>query len=249
MTDGPLVLFVGDIHCGSESGLTPTPQPGNDRQAWLLETWAAFVARAKALAAKSEMYLMLGGDLVDLPGKVNRDGAVALLQPLANVAKAVYGVPGTEYHVGENGDEDRDVMDDLGAVGVRQKQVHRLAFAGRELWWAHHPLRLGGQPWTEFDGLYRGAKQAHEEARTLQERYPDLRVPALVVGHHLHSAPGVGRYKNTEALICPCWQLQTAYGAKRVTWKLPTVGAVMWWPAVDRIELLTYQVPRELWSA
>ena len=238
----PFRLFVGDLHAGALSGLTTKPQ--NDRQAWLIDTWAAMVKRALALAQGHEFGLMLGGDLVDTPSKAARDDAAALLQPLANAAASVWGVPGTEYHVGDDGEEDRTVYDMLGARGERQRQVHRLKIGGRVLWWAHHAIRLGGQPWTETDGLYRGAKAAHEFARNQDQTPPDL-----VVGHHVHRAPGVTQYKSTRAVVCPCWQLQTPFGAKIVSWSLPTIGAVAWWPAQDRLELMTYAIPPELISA
>lgn len=238
----PFCLFVGDLHAGSIHAVTAKPQ--NDRQAWLIDTWAAMVKRGLALAQGREFYLMLGGDLVDEPGKKARDDAITLLQPLANVAAAVYGVPGTEYHVGDDGEEDRTVYDALGARGERQRQVHRLRIGGRVLWWAHHAVRLGGQPWTEFDGLYRGAKTAWEFSK-LQDQPP----PALVMAHHVHRSPGVARYRDTEVAVCPCWQLQTPYGAKLVSWSLPTIGAVGWWPVENRVEIMRYAIPPELISA
>lgn len=238
----PLRVFVGDIHCGAASGLTANPQ--NDRQAWLLATWAAAVSRVQALARGTEFGLMLGGDLVDLPGKKYRDDAVALLQPLSNIASSVWGVPGTEYHVGDDGEEDRTVYDALGAKDGRAKQVHRLKVGGRVLWWAHHANALGSTPWLEHDGLYRSAKRAHEWAREQGSAVPDL-----VLGHHLHRSAGVAHYKQTQALVCGCWQLPTPYAAKRVTWSIPTIGLVIWWPVRGQIEELTYPVPYELISA
>lgn len=238
----PIRVFVGDLHCEGPTGLSPKPK--NDQQYWLLACWAAAVSRVQALAVGKEFGLMLGGDLVDLPGRDARNAAIELLQPLANTASSVWGVPGTEYHVGDDGEEDRSVYDALGARDGRAKQVHRLRIAGRVLHWAHHAHRIGGEPWTEYDGLYRSAKRSHEWARV-----QDKPVPDLVIGHHVHRSPGEARYRTTRAVVCGCWQLPTPYAAKRVTWSLPTIGLVIWWPARDVIEELTYVIPDELISA
>lgn len=231
----PLYCFVGDIHAGSKRGLSAKPQTA--AQTWLLETWAAFVRRVGLLSERHELYLMLGGDLVDSPGRDARNDALALLTPLASRARGVCGVPGTEYHVGDDGEEDRSIYDMLGAKVL---QRHRLSAAGREFVWAHHALRVGGQPWTEHDGLYRSAK-SFAMAAVLGGRP----APALVVGHHVHRSPGIGRYADTLAVVCPCWQLGTAFGAKVRPWSEPHIGGLLWWPAVHTLETVIYATPAE----
>lgn len=236
-------LFVGDVHAGGGDAVSLKPQ--DQRQSWLLDCWAAMVARGKALARGKSFSLMLGGDLVDRAGKQARDEAIALLQPLVNVSDEVFGVTGTEYHTNEDGEEDRTVYDAFGAtvVNKRQRRVQTLRVGGRILWWAHHAIGLGGKPWTEFDGLNAGAKTAHEMAL-----HQGGEIPELVVGHHVHRSPGIGRYYDTQAVICPCWQLQTAYGGKRMPFSRPAIGAVAWWPTDMRLEIMRYAIPEEHWS-
>ena len=238
----PIRVFVGDLHCGSPRGITR--KPDNEGQDWLLKTWADFQAHVLHLAKGREFVLMLGGDLVDQPGKPNRDTALDLLLPLAKKASAIYGVPGTEYHVGPDGEEDREIYADLGAALGNVRQSHALSISGRVLWWAHHLNRIGGAPWTEFDGLYRSAK-THNELARLQ----GMAVPALGIGHHTHRAPGLATYRETRAAVCPAWQLGTAFGAKIRPGSIPTIGGVIWFPEQDRVEIKTYAIPQAHHSA
>lgn len=238
----PLRVFVGDLHCGSPRGLSKHPQ--NAGQEWLLKTWADFAAHVLRLAKGCEYVLMLGGDCVDQPGKPNRDLATELLLPLAKPASAIYGVPGTEYHVGPDGEEDREIYADLGAALGNVRQYHALKVAGRGLWWAHHLNRIGGVPWTEFDGLYRSAK-THNELARLQ----GMEVPALGIGHHVHRAPGLATYRETQAAVCPAWQLGTAFGAKIRPGSVPSIGGIIWHPVSNHVEVKIYPVPPEHYSA
>lgn len=236
-------VFVGDMHVGAKNALALTPT--NPSQKWLRERWDETIKNIKKSLKGAKVYLMLGGDIVDEPGKDNRDAAVTLLRPLANLAKAVYAVTGTEYHAGPDAEDDRTVYDALGARADRQRRTHHLVIARRHLWWSHHAIAVGALPWTRADGLYRRAKECHFAA--LQYGVP---APALVVGHHIHIAPAqVGVYAETQAAIVPCWQLQTPYGARRGAFAIPTIGIMLWRVEEHRVEYLTHQVPDHLWSS
>lgn len=232
----PARVFIGDPHCGSPRGLTNKPQ--NDGQEWLLETWANLKAHVFSSVKGCEFVLMLGGDMVDQPGKPNRDIALEMFEPLAKKASAVYGVPGTEYHVGPDGEEDREIYADLGAKGENVRHVHPLKIGGKILWWAHHLNQIGGTPWNEFDGLYRSAKKFHYIAIDNEEPAPDL-----CIGHHVHKSPGVAVYKKTSALVCPAFQLGTPFGAKIRPFSIPSIGCVVWKPESNYLEIKTYPIP------
>lgn len=235
----PFRLFVGDLHTDGPTAITSPAKATNKVQEWLGETWQAVVKRTKSEARDKEFVLMLGGDLVDREGRLARLAAIELLQPLANISSGIYGVPGTDYHVGEDGEEDRSVYDQLGA---KCKQVQTLAVSEKRLLWAHHGGALGVDG---YAGLNNTAKKIFNLCRENEIKAPDL-----VVLHHLHKAPkDFGYYRGVKVAVCPCWQLPNSYAAKRVTFDIPTIGALAWWPARDKLEWWTYAIPEEIaWS-
>lgn len=237
-----LCVFIGDMHSGSRCALSPSPE--NRQQKWLLQRWKETKSRVSARARGKKVLLMLGGDIVDSPGRDNRRMAVELLRGLASMADEMYAVPGTEWHAGEDGEEDRSVYDDLGVPEKHQKQFHALRIGSRVLWWAHHAIRVGNLPWTVSDGIYRGAKEAYHRAQMYS-----LDKPALVVGHHVHVAPPYPAvYLSTWAAIVGCWQLQTPYGSKRNPLSVPTIGCLLWTPEEDRLEPVCYAPPQDMVS-
>lgn len=236
-----LALWDGDQHALGKYALTP--KPCNASQEWLLERRKATIASVLKRAREKHLIVLFGGDTVHLPSKDHADAAVELLQPLAARADEMYGVCGTPYHVGRDGEWDRVVYQELGVKPENVRQVQRvLDIGGRRVWWAHHANRLGLEPWTEFDGLYRSAKRAHEWARE-----QDRPVPALVVGHHNHRSPGVARYKDTAAAICPCWALPDDYHARKIVWSVPTIGLMVWEPDTQTgPEIISHAIPEKL---
>lgn len=238
-----LCVFIGDTHVGAVSGLSLRPQ--GEGQTWLLKAWRSTIQTVLKQAVGHRLSLHYGGDLVDAPGKQYRDEAAQLLRAWANRADEAYAVTGTEYHVGEDGEEDRTIYDVLGVPAKHQRRTHRITIDGRHLWWSHHAISVGHLPWTEYDGVYRAAKTCYYWAQQMR-----LPIPHLVVGHHAHVAPSaVARYRDTQAAVVPCWQLQTPYGARRGAFRLPVIGIMWWRPISDEVGYIVHPIPDEIRSA
>lgn len=234
----PFRLFVGDMHTDSKTAITAPSKVSGPVQSWLSQSWESMVKCAKAEARDKEFVLMLGGDLVDTEGREARKSAEELLQPLTDIASAIYGVPGTGYHVGEDGEEDRSIYD---TVKADCKQWRRLEIGGRILDWAHHGMSISKQPWTELNGMR--AKGETLYWRCLQE---GKRRPDVVIRHHVHRSPQVVHWRGMQLAFCPCWKLPDDFGAKVAEGILPTIGALAWWPLRDRLEIWDYWIPEEL---
>jgi hypothetical protein len=263
----PFVLFLGDVHAGSTVALAPEAQCRDAGQAALLAAYRVIIERAKKAAHRKSFCLMLGGDLVDgsrhhgtyetwgTPLE-QRDGAVELLLPLANMAADIRALVGTEVHAGPKGDDDLSVARQLGAKTART--VWRMTIAGRRLFWTHHgisiPRDLNGAERALFTEAKRQFDQHKESLADIYEHEhephdPDelrpalIEPPHLVVHHHAHFSPRpVTAYGMTVA-VCPCWQGTGMYGASIGPERVPTVGALAWWPAEHRV--LRWRVPVE----
>lgn len=235
----PFRLFVGDLHTDGPTAITSLAKVTNKAQEWLGETWQIIVKRAKAEARDKEFGLMLGGDLVDTEGREARLGAIDLLQPLANISSSIYGVPGTPYHVGEDGEEDRSVYD---AFGARCKQWYRLEIGGKVLDWAHHGISISKSPWLEFNGLKAKIELTYWQSLRVGKRPPDV-----IIRHHAHRSPGIVRLRGIQAAVCPCFQLPNEFAAKVADGLLPTIGVLAWWPDQNsRLEIWDYAAPEEI---
>jgi len=236
----PLWCFIGDMHTGGQTALVTDPR-NNPQQDWLIGRWKYTTKEIIRRARGHEFGLRLGGDLVDLPGLAARDMAYDLLRPLVNRAdKNIYGVPGTEYHVGENGDEDRSIY---GQCAAKVRQFFRLQTAGKVVHWAHHLVKVGNTPWTELNGMKQAAESAYFTALQTGERQPDL-----IVGHHVHRVPHQSPiiWRNITVAIAPCWQLPTSFAAKVAAGKPPTIGALLYYPAEHRTEYITHDIPEKI---
>jgi hypothetical protein len=237
-----LVLFLGDLHVGSTSGLAPAAEVRGDGQRWLLATWQAFTARALAAAKGRALCLMLGGDLIDGlhhnsretwgSRKDQRDAAVALLLPLANRASAIYALTGTEAHAGDKGEDDAQVGQELGAKTAAH--VWRLTVGGRRLFWSHHGTSVPRDVSNEDNGLWADARRHYELSLRGGEK------PDLIVHHHNHFSPDPVTRHGITAAVCPCWQLSTMYGARIGPERTPHIGALVWEPETNRLERWLY---------
>ena len=237
-----LWAFIGDLHV-KPTGLWAADNLSarNRRQRWLMDRWGEAAAEIRALGQRHALTVAIGGDLIDKPGKAARDAALELLTPITrpSVARAVWGVVGTPYHVGEDGDEDRQVLQELGAARGHVAQQHRLIECGRRLWWAHHGVSLGANP---RQGINNTARKIWEACRDYE--WPR---PSLVVAHHVHYSPAdYGYYGGVRVAVVPCWQLPDDYASKRLTWSAPTIGYMLWWPATDVLQWRTFPIPEDL---
>lgn len=245
-TKPSLLLFVGDMHVGSKSGLAPELECRGDGQRWLLERWGEFTERALAAAKTHTLCLMLGGDLIDGIHhgrtaswgtiKEQRDAAIALLLPLANRAAAIYGILGTEAHAGETGQDDQQVCQELGAKTANH--VWRLTVGGRRLFWSHHGTGVPRDVTNEDSNMLADARRHYELALRGAEK------PDCIIHHHNHFSPDPVTRHGITVAVTPCWQLQNAYGAKIGPERTPSIGALVWEPAINRLERWLYAQPQ-----
>lgn len=235
----PFRLFLGDEHANSPTSITSRTRVTNKAQQWLLETFDDVTKRAKAEAKGKEFGLNLGGDATDTEGREARNAAIELLQPLANIASSIYGVPGTPYHTGEDGEEDRSVYD---ALGAKCKQWYRLDVGGKILDWAHHGIAVSKYPWLEYNGMKSKLEQVYWRCLSEGKRPPDL-----IVRHHAHRSPGILEERKMKVAVCPCWKLPDDFGAKVSDGVPVSIGALAWWPMQNnRLEIWSYAVPEDI---
>lgn len=224
----PLVLWVGDLHVGGTTAVAPKAECRNAEMERLLKLWQSFIDRAKAAAKGRALCLMLGGDLVDghhhnsmqVWGryKDQRDAAITLLQPLANIASVVMAVKGTEAHAGADGEDDQTVAEALGAKSVPYNWAIELG--GKRIFWSHHGVAVPRDPWNISNGLYAMAK------RLSQWDVP----PDIAIFHHVHQTPMPVTAYGVTVTTVGCWQSSTAYGYKFRTEKPTDIGALAWTP-------------------
>lgn len=235
-------IYLGDLH--AEIGGIATPDyitKKRKRQYWLNERFDEAVSEIKSLAKRYTLTLKFGGDMVDAPGKQNRDMAAQRLKPLMDCAAEVWGVVGTRFHVGTDGDEDRAVYKELGVKEERVGHGFRLLVGPpkHRVWWSHHGASLGVDI---MAGLNRTAQRVYNICRE-----NDWTVPDLAVFHHIHNTPPyAGRYKQVAAAVCPCWQLPNDYAAKRLMWRPPTIGYLVHYEDTGALQWRTFPVPDSL---
>ena len=239
------LLFLGDTHVGSITGLAPAARCENEGQRRLLEYWQTFIGRAQAASKGKAFCLMLGGDLVDGihhasretwgTFKDQRDAAIELLQPLARQASAIYGLLGTTAHAGEKGDDDRQVCQELGAKTALH--TWRLTVGGRRLFWAHHGATVSRDVSNEDGGLLADARRHYELALRGVEK------PDLIVHHHQHFSPDPVTRHGITAVVAPCWQFPTSYGVRIGPERTPSIGALAWYPVTHTLERWLYDTP------
>ena len=246
-----LVLFIGDIHAGSKTALAKkfdlddgdiyVPSKSQD---WLYSCWQDLTKKTKKLAPGYRLILCVGGDTVDNHHHQSQQVfgtdidqinlAVSLLLPLATVADRVYGLRGTETHTHQSGQYDVKVVEELGG---ECEYRHRLDVGGKLLDWAHH-ISTGRRAHTRGNSLKVLGKDIYITALERGERVPDL-----VVRHHVHLYDDVSDHRiGVRAVTCPGWQLQTAFTRRLDPAGLPSVGGLLWYPRINRLDPILYKV-------
>jgi hypothetical protein len=238
----PFGLFVGDMHVGSYAAPAPKAECRNAVMESLLARWEQMTARALAEMKGKASVLFLGGDLVDgihhgTRGnwgtyKDQRDAAIALLLPLANAVDSVWALTGTEVHAGAEGEDDKQVAQELGAKNVAHKW--RLELGGKRLFWSHHGTSVPRNVANEDNGLLADALRHYELS------FRGVPKPDLVVHHHNHFSPDPITRHGITVAVCPCWQGANMYGAKIGPERTPDIGALAWWPTANRVERWLY---------
>lgn len=235
-------LVIGDMHCGSYAAVAPKRECRNAVMESLLARWQKMTARALAEMKGKDAVLFLGGDLVDGihhgtrsnwgTYKDQRDAAIELLRPLANAASAIYALTGTEAHAGAEGEDDKQVAQELGAKTAQH--VWRLTVGGRRLFWSHHGATVARNVVSEDSGMLLDALR-HYELSLRGAPKPDL-----VLHHHNHFSPDPVTRHGITVAVCPCWQSGNMYGARIGPERVPDIGVLAWRPATNRVERWLY---------
>ena len=236
MTERPVtILAVSDTHCGGTTGLCPPEGAETDDgqrvlpsedQVWLWEKWMATMAETRAIRRfyKSDLRVILNGDLVDGPGHHGTTQSMSLhpgvqdyiarrcfAEITALKPDKVYVVRGTKSHTGPGGSEDAVAFalraERRGESKVWSTQDIRIAIHGKLIEAAHHGKGLGRRPHT----LQNGANaMAWEVAMRRTDR--TLPIPDLVIRSHLHQFADSGRAcRRVRAIYLPSFQLKTDY--------------------------------------
>jgi len=225
------VLFIGDTHVGSKWAVCPNGQ--STEGIALFKKWGEMLNRVKQVikSDNSKLILALGGDLVEghhhgtmgVWGnyKQQRDAAVELLLPLATIADDIIALPGTEAHAGDDGENDRQVAQELGARIISPR--HRLLIDGKRLDWTHHGIAVSQNGWMDDGGMIQAIRRV-ENASFYQHTPP----PDLIVSHHAHRSPPPVYVRGVGAAVCGCWQLSTPHGSKIAARSNTDIGVLYW---------------------
>lgn len=238
------VVSIGDEHIGGSHSLTERPL--NIRQEWIRERFAeAYAWALNELAPRYRLRVLFGGDTVHLPGNDEwRAEAERLLRPWVDLAEGdAWGVPGTPFHVGIDGAEDRAIYRGLGLGPGRVKQVHFLRCDGEVLNWAHHGASVSKRPHLSANGLVSMATDA--AIRALQ--YGD-RPPSAIIRHHAHASPYGGPVKvaGVWAGVTGCWALPDDFAAKVAAGIRPAIGILVWKPGEGVMQEHNYVMPLDV---
>lgn len=244
MSKPTLVLFTGDHHVGSDDAIAPVSLTRTNVSRRLLDKWSGdFLPHLKRQAKNHRLLLALGGDHVEGhhhnsfrvwgDAKEQRDAAIALLLPLANMADDIIAVCGTEAHVGSGGEDDRQVAQELGARIVSQRVLLRVG--GRLLDWAHHGIAVSQNGWMADSGIATAIRRADDAALRNHQPAPDL-----ILSHHAHRSPAPVFMRGMWGAVCGAWQASTPYGSKIAPRSCVDIGVIAWWPELNILERWLY---------
>jgi hypothetical protein len=247
------VIQLGDLHCGSTTGLMPPKFKtvdgraiGQNRsQGYIWECYTDFVAKVKAYGKHANVFTLLMGDLVEgmhhntvevishEPEEHER-AAVAVLEEIVGASNTVEAIAGTPTHVGQQSKSERAVLKELRGMGYKVSQhapppmvwpVASFDVGGVLVRAAHH----GRTSMLERNAANWLNSKLREHARLcadLSEDCPDW----LLFGHtHLKTeavyTPKFGDRRTMRGLISGCWQLPTGYGHKGFPFVPTDIGA------------------------
>jgi hypothetical protein len=236
-----LAVWLGDPHCGPAHGLTAPKLAQSERQRWLADTFQHLTKRILTEAKGRALHLHLGGDMVHLPGDDDaRELAESLFAPLVKASDQCYAVAGTEYHSGTDGGDDRSIYRGLGipAANIRVGTAY-LEIGGRLAWWAHHGPKVGRRPHTTLNPFHAVAEDVYWRCLEGGERRPDI-----LIGHHVHHSPEPVYNRRIWVATCPALALPDAFAAKVGAFDKPSIGALVYYPDTNGLDLWTYDIPR-----
>ena len=252
-----LGVFIGDLQCGGRTALGidgyglegKAPYSLTQDQWWLHQCYQDALARVKVYAVGHQVFVGLGGDLVEginHHGSTQTSGipstqagmASELLLPYATMADALYAVRGTDDHTGPEGDGDNSVARELGA----KIDYHWLLnVGGKVLDWAHHGISVAQNPASEINGMKLAADKIY-----WWNKDNDQPIPNTLIRHHAHRSPRPIEWRGIRVAVCGCWQLSTSFGYKIAGGLPPSIGLLVWWPETNIVERIKYDIPRPI---
>ena len=236
-------VAFGDEHIGGNHALAESPR--NPRQEWIRDRFDETYAIVNELAFKYRLRILKGGDTVHLPGNDDwRAEAERLLQPWVDLADGdAWGVPGTPYHVGPDGADDRAIYRGLGIKAERVKQHQWIANDGEPVDWSHHGVSVSKKPANSANGMVGKLSDTYFTALAYGER-----PPAALIRHHAHQQPfgGPVRAYGIWGGITGCWAAPDDFAAKVAPGSRPNIGVLVWIPREARMYDISYVMPREV---
>lgn len=237
----PVIVEVGDTHCGSVTGLCPpdfatadgSSYEFNPLQSWIWECWTHFnKVWLPAILRKRPYILVLKGDLTEgihhhngrevihADPAVHAKAALTALLPLASRAAKVYVVRGTDCHVGS---AEAALGERLGAtpdpVTKEHSSFHWRLNVHRTLCsFQHH---MGTTSRLSLEGTQLTIQLAEEQAQAARAGHP---IPRVVSRAHRHI---FGTYTDSLGLFVAgaSWQLKTVHAHKVVPSSRSMIGA------------------------
>ena len=237
------VVAFGDEHIGGKHALTEDPR--NPRQEWIKARFDECFVEVRKLVRIYRLRILKGGDTVHLPGNDDwRAEAERLIRPWVDLADGdAWGVPGTPYHVGDDGADDRAIYRGLGIKADRVRQHQWILNDGHPLDWSHHGVSVSKKPANAANGIVGKLSDTFFTALGYGER-----PPSALIRHHAHSQPfgGPVRAYGIWGGICGCWAAPDDFAAKVAPGTRPAIGVLVWIPSEDRMYDISYVMPRKV---
>lgn len=240
-------VFVNwtDEHFGSAFGPNPN---GTPLQKWI---WRRMVATNNTIldrfGGKFSLHHGYGGEFVDKGGLFERNLASTNMAKIHAAASASHVVRGTAYHVGEDGDEDTQVAQNLGISDI--SEAKRFELDGRLIWHTHHGPKPSVKPSTRANALNAAASDIYWNCLENGDRIPDLVIYGhwhqMAVGQHSYIGPD-GSVKYIKVAASPAWKVWDRYTFKAVPTAPPAkVGVMLYIPSANKLETISYRVPAQ----
>ncbi len=234
MKPATILAVIADLQIGGTTALAPPkyvvnvldPKKAqvmqhNRLQAWLWSCWTDYWDYVKELAGlrgrhrKHRIGVVCVGEAleglhhgsVELIGKKSdqRQVAIDVLQPIADMADFFYGVEPTEVHGGPDNEDEATLYKCIGATDFANNLMLRID--GKLHDFCYHG-RVGGRSWTSA-----AAGIATETIIDCVES--GIAVPDFVWSAHHHRIDDSGDTRpTTRAISVPSWQLRTQHGKK-----------------------------------
>jgi hypothetical protein len=231
LTAKTILAVFGDTQIGSSTALAPPkftihnndPKETqvvehNRLQSWLWDSWVDYWDYIKVLAGvrgrnrKNRIVVVHMGDVIDgnhhgtlqIMADIDDQKIAAkdILNPIADMADAFFGILGTEAHAGQNSEDEIDLYKDLSVTEYGQNLTIKVD--GKIHDFAHHG-RVGGRGWTSAAASI--GVEVLLDYGSLGMPFPDY-----IWRAHNHVIDDSGdKLPGTRVICLPSWQLKTSF--------------------------------------